>query len=68
MSELYVQAVNLRERVALLSDGSTVPVTRMMDSDGDDTDDIAECKGFVCGREGIWFFRMMADYETVNTQ
>jgi hypothetical protein len=55
VGETDVASVNLSRRLAVLTDGETVPVTQMFDADGDDTDDPAQAAAFVAGRPGKWF-------------
>lgn len=65
---IAVQAINLGRRIALLNDGSTVPVTNLLDADGDETEAPAEAVGFVAGEGRTWFAGRVADYEGVNSQ
>lgn len=58
-----LEAVNLREALVLLSDGSLVPITVGLDSLGDECglDDPDLC-GFVFGSDdGGWWFGNIAD-------
>lgn len=61
-------ALNLRKRLALLSDGRTVPVTNMFDASGDDTTECAEAVSFVAGSGREWFCDSTAGFEEVTTQ
>jgi LDH2 family malate/lactate/ureidoglycolate dehydrogenase len=62
-----IQALNIPQRLALLSDGSTVPITNLFDALGDETTDPAEAVAFVCGRSGHWLCDLIANFETVLT-
>lgn len=62
-AELDVEAVNLAGRIAVLTDGSSVPVTVMFDSWGDETQDAARCVTFVCGAGDLWFSCRRDDFE-----
>lgn len=44
-----VSSANLTQRIAMLDDGRSAPITNMVDCTGDETDDPAECWAFVCG-------------------
>lgn len=65
---LRVVSVNLGRREALLSDGRVVPVTNMLDADGDDTEDPAEAVGFVSGAGSEWFVDAVSDFEGASVQ
>lgn len=68
MSAPDVEAVNVGRRIALLTDGRTVPITNLLDGDGDETDDPAEAVAFVAGADDQWFAAQLADYETRGLQ
>jgi hypothetical protein len=54
---MEVISINIGKRFALLSDSETVvPITTLIDSDGDTTDDPAEAVTFVAGRDGVGWF------------
>lgn len=63
-----VQAINLTKRLALLSDGATVPVTNLLDADGDETQEPAQAVGFVAGEGGTWFAGLLSDFDAVESQ
>jgi hypothetical protein len=44
-----IVAVNLEKRIATLDNGETIPVTKFIDEDGDETDDFQEAFSFVAG-------------------
>lgn len=49
-----VVAINLARRLAHLSNDRTIPITNMIDADGEDTDEIGEAVVLVCGEHGFW--------------
>jgi len=66
-----VDGVNLRARLALISDGTTRPITNMLDVDGDETDDPADAVSVVCGGpdaagRDCWWALDLADYDVVT--
>lgn len=61
-----VEAINVADRLALLTDGRVVPITNLLDADGDETSDTAAAVGFVAGATGQWFAARIADYETTG--
>jgi len=63
-----VDAIKRLSRVALLSDGSTVPIVALFDCDGEETDDPDEAVAFTAGEPGRWFSGLCADYEEVTVQ
>lgn len=50
-----IQAINLAWRLALLTDDTTVPITHLFDSDGNETDSPSEAIAAVAGSGGLWF-------------
>jgi hypothetical protein len=61
--DLDVESVNMEQRLAVLSNGVTVPVTKLFDEDGDETDDPCEADTFECGSELTgWFVCLMDDF------
>lgn len=66
MADLTIQAINLRQSLALRSDGETVPITNMLDFEGDETEDFEEAVSFVAGSDSAWFSGAVADYPTVK--
>ena len=60
---MRVVAVKLAARVALLSDGSTVPVVMLLDDEGDETDITHDAVSFVAGEGSLWFAERCGDYE-----
>lgn len=62
--ELGIDAVNMTLALALLSDGTTVPIVRGEDRDGDECglcDDGLYC--FVCGSDWTgWWWRFAAEF------
>lgn len=63
-----VQAVNLRRRLALLTDGASVPITTLLDAEGDETEDAEQAVAFVAGAGRQWFSASLAHYHSVRTQ
>lgn len=67
-----LEAVNLRQRLALTETQEVVPITNLIDAFGDDTDIVEEAVAFVCGptSEGHWISDDIATYNfnpsTVN--
>lgn len=58
-----VVAVNLTQRIAVLDDGTQLPVTDLLDRDGRHTDDVEEAAAFVAGPwNGMWFGCGMGDF------
>lgn len=64
---MTVEAVNLADRLALLSDGRTVPVTVMYCAGGDETDDPATAVTCVCGSGEQWFAVRLGDFDPATT-
>lgn len=62
-----IEAVNFDGRIALLTDGTTVPVT-LIDGNGDETDEVDAAVAFVCGRGGVWFSDLVSNYGTPSVQ
>jgi len=59
----FVVAVKRPTREALLSDNTIVPITNLVDVDGEDTDDIHEAVAFVAGSDGVgWFSGDLDDF------
>lgn len=58
-----IAAINRSQRLALLDDDSTVPITTLFDAEGDETNDMAEATAFVAGRDRLWFSHAFADFE-----
>lgn len=64
----HLTTVNLEQRLAVLDDGRSVPVTNLIDRFGDDTNDPAEAVGFVAGAGREWFADSVAEYSDVAVQ
>lgn len=61
--KLFVVAIRRPTREALLSDNTIVPVTNLLDIDGDETDDIHAAVAFVAGSDGVgWFSGDLDDF------
>lgn len=68
---LTVDIVNIAQRVAVLSDGTTRPIVQLLDAEGDETDDVDAAVAFVCGGpdakgKNLWWAATLSDYETVE--
>jgi len=64
---LDVEAINVAERIALLSDGSSAPITNLFDADGEETVDADEAVAFVAGAGAQWFAGRIDSYQRVTT-
>lgn len=62
------EAIKLFSRVALLSDGTTVPITNLYDEEGDETDAPDEAVSFVAGDGDRWLSGLVNDYEEASVQ
>jgi hypothetical protein len=65
---LDVESIHLAKRLALLSDGRTVPITQLLDGEGDETDNPAAATAFVAGAGKEWFSGATSDYQQVTAQ
>lgn len=63
-----VQALNIKQRLALLTDGRMVPITTLIDGDGEETQNLSEAVSFVCGSGREWFSDLISHYEAVTVQ
>lgn len=67
-----LEAVNLRQRLALTEDQEVIPITNLIDAFGDETDKVEDAVAFVCGptAKGHWISDDIATYNfnpsTVN--
>lgn len=66
-----IEAINLRQGKALLDDGQVIPITTMMDSEGEDTLCPRAAKAIVAGpcKDGRWYADMTSIFDqraTVN--
>jgi len=59
---VYIQALNLSHRLALLSDDRIVPVTHLFDNTGQETATLTDAVAFVCGRGDLWIADLIANY------
>lgn len=63
LQQLDVQAIHRGRREALVAPGDVVvPITQLIDADGEETDDWAQAVVFVCGQGDLWAARAVADY------
>lgn len=62
--ETYVEAVNLKERIALMSNGEVLPIIKFLDMFGEDCDDPQEAVGAVAGpdADGKWAAIMLSEF------
>lgn len=60
-----LDAINLRQRLALTEDQQVIPITNVLDAFGDETDNLDEAVAFVCGptAEGHWISDDIATYD-----
>lgn len=65
---LDIQAVQLRQRLAMLSDGQVVPIVSMLDFEGEDTEEPHEAKAVVAGpcSCGRWYTDSLDGYDFTN--
>lgn len=62
--DLDVEAVNLVEGIARMTDGTTRMITNMFDVDGDDTDDpVAAASVVVKNHDESWLTVDLADFD-----
>ena len=58
-----VEAVNIADRLALLTDGTVIPITNLIDDDGDDCEADAAVVA-IAGQDGLgWWCIELADYQ-----
>lgn len=63
MDDRFVVAINRATRKALISDNSLLPITTLLDSEGEETEDIHRASAFVAGQDGIgWFAGDIDDF------
>lgn len=63
--DLY--AINLPQRLALSDRGDLMPLDKLFDSEGDETDVISEAVSFSAGpdpRDGLWYAGRVDAFET----
>lgn len=63
-----IEAVNLTARTALTDDGEAIPITQMLDANGDQTEAPSEAVAVVAGRFGQWFCVDLRQFEGATTQ
>jgi len=59
---LYVAAINLGQRRAVLSDGTEVPITNLVSEDDDEADP-EDAVALVCGRQDAWFTCLLSEFD-----
>lgn len=63
-----VQAIHINRRLALTDEGDTIPITMLIDEDGDHTDDPYDAISFVAGDDQHgWHTGLISDYQTTQT-
>lgn len=62
-----VEAINLTEKVAVLNNGTLVPITTFLDSCGMEVDATEAVSG-VCGSGSEWFVFVISDFERTLKQ
>lgn len=61
-------SINLKARFAIMDDGTVLPITTLLDSDGDETDDPEQAVVFVAGTDSWgWFQARVDSFEPVRT-
>lgn len=64
MSALYVHAINLKAKLAVLSDGRMVPITKMFNAYGQQVVKWRKATRIVCGIDGVgWFTDYVASFD-----
>jgi hypothetical protein len=63
-----VASVNLFRRQAILTDGQIIPITLLIDSTGEDTDDLEKVVAFATGpdKHGYSFHEQVASYGFIS--
>lgn len=64
---LHIEAVNFESRIALLTDGRTVPITNFFGEEGE-VDDYLDATSFVCGEGSTWFACPVDVFEEMTLQ
>lgn len=62
-----ISAVNLSQRLAILTDGTELKVTNMFDREGDECEP-EDAVSFVATDGEVWWAGRMADFETRRLQ
>jgi hypothetical protein len=60
--DIDIHAINLHRRMAVLTDGSYVPITNLIDCAGMDTDNPDEAVTFVAGAKTTWRVGLIRDF------
>lgn len=58
----HIVSVSLAHAIAEMSDGRILPVTNLIDEDGDLTNDEDEAVTFVCGDGNEWYADLIEDF------
>jgi hypothetical protein len=64
---LQIEAVNLEERLVILTNGDVLPITNFFAED-DELEDHVGAVSFVCGRGNVWFSALVEDFELQTQQ
>lgn len=68
MTALVIDSISREEMLALTSEGETVPITALLDDDGEPTEAWADARLFVAGCGGVWFLDSVAAYADATIQ
>lgn len=62
--DVYVEAVNLEKRLALMSDGEVLPIIKLINIEGKECDDPEDAFGAVAGPDanGKWAAIMLQEF------
>ncbi len=63
-----IAAINLFRQEALTTDGRVLPITNMMDADGQETTDMAAVVSLVAGEGSEWHAFRRDSFDRVNNQ
>lgn len=63
---MKIDAIHLEQRHALLDTGVIVPITNLLDAEGNETDSADDAISFVAGRDNLWVAGIVADYEAAQ--
>lgn len=68
MTAPTIEPINREDMLALTNEGATVPITALLDDDGEPTEAWADARLFVAGRNGVWFLDSVAAYADATIQ
>lgn len=63
---MQIENINLRQKLAILTDGQMVNITNFLDIDGDETTDLEEVTAVVAGPDncGKWYTDLLDSFTT----